>query len=409
MQKKNGKAFIKTFIFVIIAVFSAAALTGCKAASNNPEVALAVVVGNHANAPDIPLNSQSIRDAIYNSCYTYGSVSFVIDDGDPQVYYQTNIPEPAVSGLTESKKESIANGYTEQLLQELSAAAPAVEEVDTLKAISLAAKALKGAPESADKTLVIMDSGLSTCGYIDFTKGMLDADPKTITAALADAKAIPDLAGTSVVWMFDGQTASPQTELSEKQKKQLQDIWETVLKQAGAKDVSFASDIATDVTDRGCPAVSVIDAGDRGIDVQASEAPADAPINTIVLDNTMVQFIGNKAEFADPDQAKSNISGYAQMLLEHPDNKVYLVGTTASGNREFCDKLSAERAAAVMNVLSDCGVPESQMTPMGLGYDDPWHIPDLDEKGNQIEEYAAQNRKVLIIDVSSDDARLISR
>ncbi len=68
-------------------------------------------------------------------------------------------------------------------------------------------------------------------------------------------------------------------------------------------------------------------------------------------------------------------------------------------------ELSSARAQAVTNELINCGIPEEQLIPIGLGFNDPWHIRDLDEDGKQVEELASQNRKVLIVDVNSADAQ----
>ena len=77
---------------VLIMVMLISLLTGCGVtedstigkvlglssdSSGNNELALSVVVGMHSNAMEIPINSVSIKDAVYNSCYTYGSISFI--------------------------------------------------------------------------------------------------------------------------------------------------------------------------------------------------------------------------------------------------------------------------------------------------------------------------------------------
>ena len=401
------KKLLLSLLFVM--VMSLGLLTGCSN-TDNSEIALAVVVGKHGNSMEIPLNAPSIKEAIYNSCYTYGSVAFVSVDGNPKVYYQANIPEPEVGGLTENKKQSIANGYTEQLLREIQHAYPEVAEVDTLKAIQQAAFTLQGSSESADKVMVIMDSGLSTVGYLDFTKGLLEADVQSIVEALKEAEAIPNMQDVSVVWMFIGQTASPQQELSERQKKKLQEIWTAILLEGGAKEVTFASDIASELSEEVFPGVSLVDVEERSINVDTEERiPVeiiiDEPIETVVLDNTSVQFVGDKAVFVDKEVAMSHIKELAEQLLMHPDNKVYVIGTTASGNREFCNQLSIDRAQTVTDALIAMGVPESQLIPIGLGFEDPWHIDDLDDSGRQIESQACQNRKVLIVDVNGNDAK----
>lgn len=217
-----------------------------------------------------------------------------------------------------------------------------------------------------------------------------------------------ELTDVNVVWMYLGQTAAPQQELSEVQKHKLEEIWRTILTEGGAKSIEFVNDIASDEPDNNLPSVSVVDVQNRSIDIETSEEPVEIiieePIETIVLDNTSVRFIGDKAEFVDYEEASSVLAQYAQILLEHPNNKVYVIGTTATGSTDFCNELSVNRANAVCQVLISYGVPESQLIPLGMGFEDPWHIDDVDDNDKQIEEYACQNRKVLIVDVNGDDA-----
>ena len=405
MKKRN--VFISVILVMTLCISMVCFMTGCSD-TGNEEIALAVVGSPHSNEPGFPLDAASIKDKLYNCCYAYGSVSFITNDGNPKVAYQTDIPKPEKSGLSENKKKTIATNYTSQLLKELSKLNSDVSEVDTLKAITYASKTLSSSSPSADKVLVIMDNGLSTVGYLDFTKGLLYADTKSIVDALNKAEAIPDLTDVNVVWMYLGQTAAPQQELSEVQKHKLEEIWRTTLTEGGAKSIEFVNDIASDEPDNNLPSVSVVDVQNRSIDIETSKEPVEIiieePIETIVLDNTSVRFIGDKAEFVDYEEASSVLAQYAQILLEHPNNKVYVIGTTATGSTDFCNKLSVNRANAVCQVLISYGVPESQLIPLGMGYEDPWHIDDVDDNGKQIEEYACQNRKVLIVDVNGDDA-----
>jgi outer membrane protein OmpA-like peptidoglycan-associated protein len=405
MNKRN--VFISVILVMTLCISMVCLMTDCSD-TGNEEIALAVVGSPHSNEPSFPLDAASIKDKLYNCCYAYGSVSFITNDGNPKVVYQTDIPKPEKSGLSENKKKTIATNYTSQLLKELSKLNSDVSEVDTLKAITYASKTLSSSSPSADKVLVIMDNGLSTVGYLDFTKGLLYADTKTIVDALNKVEAIPDLTDVNVVWMYLGQTAAPQQELSEVQKHKLEEIWRTILTEGGAKSIEFVNDIASDEPDNNLPSVSVVDVQNRSIDIETSEEPVEIiieePIETIVLDNTSVRFIGDKAEFVDYEEASSVLAQYAQILLEHPNNKVYVIGTTATGSTDFCNELSVNRANAVCQVLISYGVPESQLIPLGMGFEDPWHIDDVDDNDKQIEEYACQNRKVLIVDVNGDDA-----
>lgn len=392
---------------LLAAILFTIGFTGCNSPKET-EVALAIVVGSHSNSMDIPVNSGTIKDALYDSCYSYGSVSFTYVDGNPKMYYRCDIPEPEVSGLSSSKKQSIANGYVNQLLNQMKQAKPVVSEVDTLKAVRQAAMSIADVSDNQEKVMIIMDSGLSTVGYLDFTKGFLNADTDSIVEALRQAEALPDMNNIRVLWMYSGQTAYPQKELSERQKNKLKDIWSSVLIAGGAKEVIFTSDIASESTDNTYPIVSIVDVEEQKIDWDDENWNIiDEPIDTIVLDSAYVNFIGNKAEFKDYDMAVESLENVAEQLISYSNNKMYVIGTTASGDKDFCQQLSVDRAEAVKNILVSYGVKESQLITVGLGFEDPWHVEDIDDNGRQISDKASQNRKVLIVDVNGEDASLL--
>lgn len=394
-------------------------LTGCVGAIpsevEEPRVALTMLVGAHANSDEIPVNSSTVRDALYKTCYTYGDITFVNVDGSPKVVYSTTIPDPGIKGLSSEKKDELAQSYVAQLQPILSSISADTSEVNTLKAIQLGAQSLKSAnPDTTDKVLLIMDSGLSTEGYLCFQDGLLRADTDDIVKALSEAQAIPDLNGVDVRWAFCGETAYPQEALSTGQKDKLREIWKGILMKAGAESVEFTNDFTTGIPVESCPSVTTVKADDEDIEVAQTPDPEPIrigipPIPKAILDSASVQFVGDQAIFLDEAAAREAIRVYADLLLAHPDNRVYVIGTTASGDHDFCIRLSEARARAVADVLQDFGVPEQQLTPMGLGCEDPWHIDDHDANGAWIEENAVQNRKVMIIDVNDPEVAWLTQ
>lgn len=400
---------MKKVICIIVMFMMVCLMGGCSSNNGNngnDQISLAVVVGAHSNAPNISVENETIKNAIYNSCYTYGHVAFLTVDGNPQVSYQTSIPKPE-TGMAETKKKSIASDCTSQLFGVLSNLQPEMPEVDTLAAIRLAAMTLNSVSDNSDKQLIIMDSGLSTTGYLNFTTGLLSMEPEYVVESLKNSNAIPDLSDITITWMYIGQTASPQSELSETQKVRLQKIWQTVLTEAGATTVTFTTDVASGNTEHIYPDVTVVDVEARELDIEteATTTEISEPLETVVLTAAQVEFVGDTADFVDRNKALESIQSVANQLLRHPNNRVYVIGTTATGGEEYCMELSSARAQAVTNELINCGVPEEQLIPIGLGFNDHWHIRDLDGDGKQVEELASQNRKVLIVDVNSADAQ----
>ena len=397
---KNSKKMM-----IAAAVLTMAVLTGCggsdpgsgtggsKAPKTGESVSVSVVVGAHSNANVISPNAKVIADKVYQCTYTYGTVSLIRADGKPEEFLKATIEEPSTKGLSDRKLKSLAEDKRDQILAAFNTNGMAkYEEVDTLDAIRLAANSLKSA-ETDEKYLVVADPGLSTTGYLNFCKDdLFHTDTADIVAVLVDEKAIPDLEGVNVLWMYAGQTAEPQERLSEVQKAKLIEIWTAVLEQAGAASYDFSVDSASSTAYTDLPSVSVVPADERVSDI--------TPLQTVVLDSENVSFVGDQAVFVDEEQAKKAIGNVAQTLLDHPQNSVYVVGCTASaaGKEDFCQTLSAARASAVVELLKNFGVPAEQMKAVGMGSQAPWHVPDLDASGHQIEEYAKQNRCVVILD-----------
>lgn len=396
--------FVKTAKLIMVSCF-AMMLVSCggggstdsgkeiTAVSADAPVSVAVAAGVRSNVNEISANAAELGSRIYECAYTHGTISLIRVDGKPEEYLRTDIPKSSVEGLSKRKLEEIATGYRNEILAQFAELGMAkYPEADTLDAIRLAANSLKTVSEG-DKYLVVVDSGLATAGYLNFAKDdLFNTATEDIVNELARNMAVPDLTGVKVIWLYAGETAEPQERLSEVQKAKLIEIWEAVLREGNAAEIDFRPDSPSSTPYTGLPSVTLIKGGDRSIDVE--------PISRIVLDSSTVTFKPDQAEFENPERAKAAIYKVAETLLAHPENKVYIAGCTASfpGREDSCLTLSEERAEAVMNELAEDGVPFTQMKAVGFGSAAPWHVNDLDGNGNQIEEYAKQNRCVVVLD-----------
>ncbi|MBN2764671.1 MAG: OmpA family protein, partial [Bacteroidales bacterium] len=388
----------------IVALLVILGISSFEKGNSSNKISAAVIVGVHSNSNEIPMNSSSLDEVLLGVCSSYGQISIIGCDGSPQLYYQAEIPIPSVSGLSQQKEMTIASDYSKQLKVIVAKVEATYPEVDTHKAIMLAGKALRNADKGDQKMLFIMDSGLSTKGYIDFTDGLITKCPEDIVEALRNADAIPDLKGIHVYWAFLGETAYPQEDLSLRQKINLKNIWTAVLEAAGAESITFTDDFTTQNPYSGLPYVSVIKAEDKAIEVDSPPENDNQPIETIVLGSTSVAFIGDSDQFVDANAAKKEISLISEILLKNPAIRVYVVGTTASGSELYTQQLSEARAITVEMALIELGVDVERLIPVGLGFKDHWHLEDRDSNGIMIESIASQNRKVMIIDVNSKDA-----
>jgi outer membrane protein OmpA-like peptidoglycan-associated protein len=115
--------------------------------------------------------------------------------------------------------------------------------------------------------------------------------------------------------------------------------------------------------------------------------------------NSNIQFLGNVADFADPEIAESELEPIAEYLVSHPDERVYIFGMTATViGGDLGIELSEARADACKEKLLEAGVNENQVITIGLGQlDNPLRTADTDENGNQIQELAQKNRAVIFV------------
>ena len=377
---------------------------GC--ADHKPgRVSAAIVGGPMMNAPEYPLNAPTLERYLEEVCLSYGKVSFIRADGNPQIFFQTTIPKPSIEGLSKEKLSLRAKNYVQELQDIYSKDASALyEETDPLEAIDQARNAIVN--EEGEKIILLMHSGLGTCGYLKWQDGLLHIKAEAIVKALKERQALPDLNGISVYWLFFGKTAPPQTELSKEDLANLREVWTAIIEAAGGKLV-FADDPVKNSAPENLPGVTVVKTGEKELGMNYAENTRNRPMETIVLRDTELRFYGDSTKLIEEDKARNSLRTVAEQLLRVPERTVYVIGTTASGRKDFCKKLSEGRASRVVRILQEYGVDSTKMITAGLDYENPWHVEDRDAKGNFIESLARENRTVRIIDQNSEDAGLL--
>lgn len=375
-------------VLIFLAVLTVILLTGCGENDTPKKVNAAIVIGTHANGGGVPVYSEELVDSVRSVCLTYGHISIVSSEGSPAVIGDYDIPEPAKDGLSEAKLQHIAEEYVGQFLSMIANHAATSEEVDTIEAITLAARTLTGI--EGEKYLIVCDSGLSTAGYLNFsTSNILHSSPEAVKEELTAKNAIPALDGVNVVWIGLGDVSLPQETLSAKEKDNLRAIWQGILEAAGTSSVTFSSALPVQAKE-GLPHVTPVP-------VEGVHSVSVFP-EPVTLDDTQVGFIGDTAQYRDPEQAIEALTPVAEALSMAPEAKILIIGTTATGDETFCQQLSEDRCAAVKATLLELGVDDAQMQTIGLGFHDPWHVEDCNEDGSLIESLAVRNRKVLIMD-----------
>lgn len=386
----SKRPFTRGLPLLLVLLLLAGCLSSC---GKEPEpVALVIISGYHANAPCPSIASKVVTDALQTCLDSHGSVDILVNDGAPFIHTTSRFEK--VPGNSPGEQAEIDQSTMTQLQDCLAEAMAETPEVDTLAAIHLAARRLSEA-EGA-KRLYILDSGLATTGYLDFTQDLLERGSEEVQKNLTSNHALPDLTGVEVTWFGLGDVAGGQPELTFADRDALEAIWDTILREAGAADVRFSKDPPDFTAEyaQELPYVTPVSVGER-----IEFDPVD--INTVKL-----SFIMNSADFVNRDAAVEELRPTVDYLLAHPGYQVVLAGTTATdGSNEYCMRLSLERADAAKALLVELGVPESQVAQtVGLGHDHKFHVPDLGSDG-RLNEHAQENRAVLIMGAETESAQ----
>ncbi len=403
------KKMISMIVVCALTLAMVTGLTGCGSSNNEAtaeKAAVCYVLANTANSQGLNLNSPMVQDTIYNTVRNYGYISIVNADGVPDVVLASSFDiDDKYKNASAERLEMDARGKTTNLIAGMQSVIATDPEVDYLAALTLAVRTLSSLEGYDSKTIVVIGTGLSTTGVLNFQNNLISAEPGTIVELLEEKGEIPCFNGIMVYWQQMADVAAPQAQLSSAQRNKLQQIYGGIVEAGGGTFVN--NDIIANPVNEGMsyPAVTPVD------------LPADTPISfnpetldskstenvlaePVVLTEEQITFIGDKAEYLYPEEAESVLKPIADFLLSN-DVTILLCGTTAGdGNSAYTMALSQARADAVKQSLVDLGVDPSRIIAVGLGSSDPWHVYGIPTS----DKAASCNRKVVLLDASSQTA-----
>lgn len=399
------KRLCRSLLAIVATLAVLSSLTACTSEPKEypAEGVTVFVVGNHANAPAPNI---SVLDAYLTKTAeeSVTATDVVCADGAPA---EVGTFETLGSGADNSNNQKDEISYSIKYLKDRIANVVADDaEVDLLESIRLAARLIDSyvednfdgdAQADTPKSIIVLDSGLSTAGLVDFTQdGMLAADGEDVASMLDGYDSLVDLEGVEVKWYFMGDVQAPQDTLSQTIIGQLKGIWQAVI-EAGEGAVEFKSGVASAADD----SRNDMEPDVTEVTVEAPQPIVSGKTTTVVLTDSEIKFIGYTSKYAYPDDAERVIKKWAEKMLENPKATLHITGTTATIKKDKVSQermfaLSLRRAKRVKKTFVKFGVSAERISTEGVGDQDDEHLDDLDSSGALIDAIATKNRKVIL-------------
>lgn len=380
---RRMRQYIITVLSIVVCSVVGLTLSACDDSTNSGanSGAIAIIASNRSNQQRFNLlSSEHIISAIDDHM---GGTFYVISaDGVPRLVV-------SIDSTSTRQDDTDKEDYEVSVLEAMLTPAEKPES-DMLSALSLAASSLAHA--SGDRTILVVDSGMSTAGAMAFQNtGLLEphADVDAMVERMRSAGALPDLTGVTVRWFGLGSVEEPQPLLDTAAKSRLKNLW-TKLITAANGEVVFDDAPMMKVTGEDLPAVPEV----TPVPVGAFELGA-APSLEMSLPDTEVGFEADVDVLRNEEVAKSRIQEAAAQIRSSGVSEVRVTGCTSSwGTAEHRQDLSERRAEVVAGLLENNGVKVTSIT--GRGYECPHQVVDTNADGTPIEELMAVNRRVII-------------
>lgn len=407
---------------------------------NDNTTAMVLILGKHANAMEIPEDAYNQIEKLLDDTVYGGYICAIIVDSNPTkielVENKDFFSEDARNPIVLSQWINTRKGQIMELVNGLTTVADS-EEVDLLAAIREAINALSNgqAANAAKKRIVIIDTGISTTGDLNFcdmdflySKPDINEIVKKLST-YEGSGVLPDLTGVDVTFIgtADGlaEVAEPQVATTT-DKKFIRDLWANVVTACGAESVSFESAAGWSVPNEYSEDdeskfkyVSVVTFGHESI-LGFSHIPNYDPNNPdqepnlpnipsleAKLESQVIGFMPDSATFVNAQNTLNVLRPYADELEKffkyYPNEKIWIVGTTAEVRKGSTGgySLSFARAEAVKNILvGKFGIPDHRLLTIGVGCVFPWRV---DEFPNGIfDKNAAQANRAVFLLSNSD-------
>lgn len=406
MKKMISIILMLACVIALVSTLAGCSGNGGKASAE--KAAVCYVIANTANSKGLNFNSPLVQDTVYSTVRNYGFIAVVNADGKPEIVHAASYDlEDKYKSASKEKLDMDARSKATNIVLSMQSIIADDPEVDYLESLRLAVRTLSSLEGYDSKTIVLMGTGLSTTGVMNFSNNLISTEPEMVINLLNEKSEIPDFTGITVYSQQLGDVAAPQQELTSAQRIKLEKIYGGIVETGGGNFI-YNEIIANPVDDTKLyPLVTPV------------KLPSDAPISfeevafegenifeePVFLTEEKIGFVANKDTFLNPTEASETLRPVAEYLASHPSISIVLAGTTAGdSDSDFTMTLSKQRAEAVKDALIQLGVSADRIITIGLGSEkDPWHVYNAGYDGAA----ASGNRKVVLLDASSERAASI--
>ena len=268
-------------------------------------------------------------------------------------------------------------------------------EIDTLSALNNAANELRAHDNGSKMVINVISSGLNSTGLLTGSSDLLNADANDIANQLASMGALANFSGIEVHFYGLGQASGGEQVIPSSIAAKLQTLYPTLVEAAGGVAI-VEPDVLTRLgCDTDLPTVATIDFEQDSLSFPHLERGQSAQV---VLNETVLAFVGDSAEFVDPTQASATLAELAGTITSNNGATVLVEGYTAASpafSRDDLIDLSQRRAEAVRNALIAAGVNSESIEAIGRGDEDATSM-----NSGTFDETAAQSDRRVVVTLS---------
>jgi OmpA-OmpF porin, OOP family len=325
-----------------------------------------IVYSNHANSL---AGLSGVEQYVRGTKEANGYLGFVRLDGEPAVTYseQTITEHNNTTNINRENDKFVTEKMG--MLEEITAKEA---EVDIMASVKEASRCLNQAEdETIDNVVVIVGTGLSTTGVVDFATNIPSSiDLNDYESWIEESGQLPKLDNiTKIIWIGFDRVGEPQSEFpSEEFQDSLKNFYTTLFEAAGVGSVEFVDQNTEDNSLVNSDGESNVDLPSVSL-VTLPEKPEYGAGDMVEI-SAEVLFNPDQATFLNGANPSNNeeIIAIANSLKSGKLN-VTITGYTAHySTSSGCESLSLQRAEALKSVLVEMGCPEDSITTVGGGW-----------------------------------------